>query len=261
MDLLPVSSSSVPAVTTDHQVPALSADTRPRTRAGKLVTLYLQPELFLCGVIILIFAPAIKQALTSSFRDFSFSWILFKWAQTLKRKVRRLWKGSYKSTIPITQLFPRCDMKKIFAGVRVGGVQAAPWQCAGAGRCCSGERFRDYPRRTPDTEPRLSLDCWTFICSYTLIISNLLHSAVIQQPFEYFQWGPTQWIELIMCLSFVWTSGDWCSGLWLNNISPAFLILATMQQWPVPCLCAILPILKGISFLTSNFTKHNWICV
>ena len=64
MDLLPVSSSSVPAVTTDHQVPALSADTRPRTRAGKLVTLYLQPELFLCGVIILIFAPAIKQALT-----------------------------------------------------------------------------------------------------------------------------------------------------------------------------------------------------
>ena len=24
-------------------------------------------------------------------------------------------------------------MKKIFAGVRVGGVQAAPWQCAGAG--------------------------------------------------------------------------------------------------------------------------------
>ena len=117
-------------------------------------------------------------------------------------------------------------------------------------RCCSGERFRDYPRQTLgptlDTEWRLSLDCWTFICSYMLIISNLLHSAVIQQPFEYFQWGPTQWIELIMCLSFVWTSGDWCSGLWLNNISPAFLILATMQQWPVPCQCAILPILKGI---------------
>ena len=132
-------------------------------------------------------------------------------------------------------------------------------------RCCSGERFRDYPRQTLgptlDTEWRLSLDFWTFICSNTLIISNLLHSAVIQQPFEYFQWGPTQWIELIMCLSFVWTSGDWCSGLWLNNISPAFLILATMQQWPVPCQCAILPILKGISFLTSNFTKHNWICV
>ena len=154
MDLLPVSSSSVPAVTTDHQVPALSADTRPRTRAGKLVTLYLQPELFLCGVIILIFAPAIKQALTSSFRDFSFSWILFKWAQTLKRKVRRLWKGSYKSTIPITQLFPRCDMKKIFAGVRVGGVQAAPWQCAGAGPVLLGGEVSRLSSADSGRDPR-----------------------------------------------------------------------------------------------------------
>ena len=33
-------------------------------------------------------------------------------------------------------------MKKIFAGVRVGGVQAAPWQCAGAGP--GGARGRGF---------------------------------------------------------------------------------------------------------------------
>ena len=88
-------------------------------------------------------------------------------------------------------------MIKIFAGV--GGVWGSEVRRPHRGsvlvpaRWCEEERFRDYPRQnlaaTPDSRHRAEIvvRLLDFICSYTLIISNLLHSALIQQPFEYFQ--------------------------------------------------------------------------
>ena len=45
-------------------------------------------------------------------------------------------------------------MIKIFAGVRVGGVQAAPWQCAGAGPVLLGGEVSRLSSADSGRDPR-----------------------------------------------------------------------------------------------------------
>ena len=145
-------------------------------------------------------------------------------------------------------------MIKIFAGVRVGGVQAAPWQCAGAGPVLLGGEVSWLSSADSGPDSRHRVEIVVRLLDFHL----QLHADNIK-PVTLGGNTTAIWIFSMRANTMNRANNvpflrldEWCSGLWLNNISPAFLILATMQQWPVPCQCAILPILKGISFLPTS---------